>query len=112
MILQGFLLEQTPFLPGPCQAFPDISFRLYSPFPLIAENDYVVARWIGGGKHTGAPFYGLPIGSLPIANSGREMQFTGTTVFRLEGGLIVEEIGEESALVALQQLGLLELNKN
>ena len=32
--------------------------------------------------------------------------FTGTTVFRIENGKIVEEIGEEGALTALQQLGL------
>jgi hypothetical protein len=34
------------------------------------------------------------------------MLFTGTTVFRIENGKIVEEIGEEGALTALQQLGL------
>jgi hypothetical protein len=34
------------------------------------------------------------------------MLFTGTTVFRIENGKIVEEIGEEGAQTALQQLEL------
>jgi hypothetical protein len=34
------------------------------------------------------------------------MRFTGTTVFRIIDGKIAEEIGEEGALTALQQLGL------
>lgn len=92
------------------QAFPDISFKLLSPFPVIAEDDYVVARWFGGGKHTGEAFFDFPVGSLPQANSGKEMRFSGTTVFTLKDGKIVEEIGEESALSALQQLGLIQGN--
>ncbi|KAI5463911.1 hypothetical protein BGZ63DRAFT_382539 [Mariannaea sp. PMI_226] len=92
------------------KAFPDVSFKLLSPFPLIAENDYVVARWFGGGKHTGEAFFDLPVGSLPFPNSGKEMRFPGTTIFKLRNGKIVEEVGEESALVALQQLGLLKMN--
>jgi predicted ester cyclase len=66
-----------------------------------------VARWFGGGKHTGSPFFDLPVGSLPEPNSGREMRFSGTTIYTLKEGKIVEEIGEEAALLALQQLGLI-----
>ncbi|UKZ86429.1 uncharacterized protein TrAFT101_002260 [Trichoderma asperellum] len=91
-------------------AFPDVSFRLLSPFPLIAESDYVVARWFGGGKHTGPAFYELPVGSLPVPNTGKEMRFSGTTIYRLQNGKIIEETGEESGLVALQQLGLIKMN--
>lgn len=94
------------------KAFPDLSFRLLSPFPLIAEDDYVVARWFGGGKHTGVAFHDLPIGSLPVPNSGNEMRFSGTTIFKLKDNKIVEETGEESELIAMQQLRLLELNRN
>lgn len=83
-----------------------------SPFPLIAEGDYVVVRWFGGGKHTGMPLFNLPIGSLPESNSGKEMRFSGTTIFKLKDGKIVDEIGEESALAAMQQLGLLKLNED
>jgi predicted ester cyclase len=84
-------------------AFPDLNF--WGVGDLIAEGDYVVGRWDGGGPHTGPAFDALPMGSLP-AHSGRKMLFTGTTVFRIENGKIVEEIGEEGALTALQQLGL------
>ncbi|KAF5720741.1 NTF2 [Fusarium mundagurra] len=93
-------------------AFPNVSFKLFSPYPLIAEHDYVVVRWIGGGKHTGEAFHDLPVGSLPFANSGKEIHFSGTTIFRLKDELIIEEIGEESALTALQQLGIIEGKKN
>lgn len=89
------------------QVFPDISFKLLSPFPLIAENEFVVARWFGGGKHTGQPLFDLPIGDLPQPNSGKEMRFSGTTIFTLKDGKIVDEVGEESSLAALQQLGLI-----
>ena len=85
-------------------AFPDLNF--WGVGELIAEGDYVVGRWDGGGTHTGQAFSDLPIGALPEA-SGRSMRFTGTKVFRIENGKIVEEIGEEGAMTALQQLGLL-----
>ena len=66
----------------------------------------MVGRWDGGGTHTGPAFADLPVGALPAA-SGRQVRFTGTTVFRIENGKIVEEIGEEGALLALQQLNLI-----
>jgi predicted ester cyclase len=87
------------------EAFPDLNF--WGVGDLIAEGDYVVGRWDGGGSHTGPAFKDLPVGALP-ANSGRKMKFTGTTVFKIENGKIVEEIGEEGALTALQQLGLVQ----
>lgn len=86
------------------EAFPDLNF--WGVGELIAEGDYVVGRWDGGGTHTGPAFSDLPVGALPEA-SGRKMRFTGTTVFKLENGRIVEEIGEEGALTALQNLQLL-----
>ncbi|KAL2785659.1 hypothetical protein BJX66DRAFT_53369 [Aspergillus keveii] len=98
-------------LSGFRESFPNLSFTLLLPIPLIAENDYVVARWIGGGKHTGVPCLDLPLGGLPVPNSGREMRFSGTTIFTLRDGKIVDEVGEESGLLALQQLGLLAQKK-
>lgn len=86
------------------EAFPDLNF--WGVGPLIAEGEYVVGRWEGGGSHTGPAFTDLPVGSLPAA-SGRKMHFTGTTVFRIVDGKIAEEIGEEGALTALQNLHLL-----
>jgi predicted ester cyclase len=86
------------------EAFPDLNF--WATMDLIAEGDYVVGRWDGGGTHTGPAFSALPVGSLPAA-SGRKMRFTGITIFRIVNGKILEEIGEEGALTALQQLQLL-----
>jgi hypothetical protein len=36
------------------------------------------------------------------------MHFTGTTVLRVEKGLIAEEIGLNDGVIALQQLGILK----
>lgn len=86
-------------------AFPDLNF--WGAADLIAEGDYVVGRWEGGGTHTGAAWDDFLVGSLP-ANTGRTMRFTGTTVLRLENGKIVEEIGLDDGVKALEQLGLIK----
>jgi predicted ester cyclase len=85
-------------------AFPDLNF--WGAADLIAEGDYVVGRWEGGGTHTGPAFSDFLIGSLPAA-TGRKMHFTGTTVLRLDNGRIIEEIGLDDGVTALQQLGLI-----
>ena len=92
------------FMAGFREAFPDLSFS--GAADLIAEGDYVVGRWEGGGTHTGPAFSDFLIGSLPAA-SGRKMHFTGTTVLRLQDGKIAEEIGLDDGVTALQQLGLM-----
>ena len=73
------------------KAFPDLNF--WGTADLIAEGDYVVARWEGGGTHTGPAFADFLVGSLPAA-TGRKMQFTGTTVLKVKDGKIMEEVGE------------------
>ena len=85
-------------------AFPDLGFG--GTADLIAEGDYVVGQWIGGGTHTGPAFTDLPVGSLP-ENSGKTMRFTGTSVLRVKDGLIVEEIGLDDGVAVLKQLGLI-----
>ena len=86
-------------------AFPDLKF--WGAADLIADGDYVVGRWEGGGTHTGAAFSDFLTGSLPPA-SGRKMHFTGTTVLRVENGKIAEEIGLDDGVTALTQLGILK----
>ena len=86
-------------------AFPDLNF--WGTADLIAEGDYVVGRWEGGGTHTGPAFDDFLVGALP-ARSGRKMRFTGTTVLRVTGGRIAEEIGLDDGATALQQLGILK----
>lgn len=73
---------------------------------MIAERDYVVTRWIGGGRHTGVAFDDLPAGRIATPNTGKVIHFSGTTIFTLKDGKIIEEVGEEGALTALQQLGI------
>ncbi len=85
-------------------AFPDLNF--WGTADLIAEGDYVVGQWEGGGTQTGEAFDDMPVGSLP-AGTGKTLRFTGITVLKVENGLITEEIGLDDGLTALQQLGLI-----
>ena len=92
------------FMNGFRAAFPDLNF--WGTADLIAEGEYVVGRWEGGGTHTGPAFSDFLIGSLPVA-TGKKMRFTGTTVLRVRDGKIAEEVGLDDGVTALQQLGLL-----
>ncbi|MDB5348646.1 MAG: ester cyclase [Schlesneria sp.] len=87
------------------KAFPNLNF--WGAADLIAEGDYVVGRWEGGGTHSGPAFSDFLVGSLPAA-TGRKMHFTGTTVLKLKDGKIIEEIGLDDGVTALQQLGLIK----
>src|ERR1700681_4400381 len=93
------------FMSGFREAFPDLNF--WGAADLIAEGEYVVGRWEGGGTHTGPAFNDFLIGSLK-ASSGRKMHFTGTTVLRLKNGKLVEEIGLDDGVTTLTQLGLIK----
>lgn len=86
-------------------AFPDLNF--WGTADLIAEGDYVVGQWEGGGTHSGPAFDDFLIGGLPAA-TGRTMRFTGTTVLKVVDGKIVEEIGLDDGVAAMTQLGLLK----
>ncbi|HKB91854.1 MAG TPA: ester cyclase [Opitutaceae bacterium] len=92
------------FMTGFREAFPDLHF--WGAADLIAEGDYVVGRWEGGGTHTGPAFGDFIHGSLPAA-TGRKMRFTGTTVLKVVNGKIVEEVGLDDGVTALMQLGLI-----
>jgi predicted ester cyclase len=92
------------FMVGFRAAFPDLGFA--GTADLLAEGDYVVGRWKGGGTHTGSAFSDFLAGSLPAA-TGRKMLFTGTTVIKVVDGKIAEEIGLDDGVTALTQLGIL-----
>ena len=92
------------FMSGFREAFPDLNF--WGTADLIAEGDLVVARWDGGGTHTGPAFSDFLVGSLPAA-TGRKMRFTGVTVLRVENGKIASEVGLDDGVTTLLQLGLL-----
>ena len=85
-------------------AFPDLNF--WGTADLIAEGDYVVGQWEGGGTHTGPAFKDFLAGGLP-ANTGRKMHFKGVTVLKIKDGKVLEEIGLDDGVAALTQLGLL-----
>jgi predicted ester cyclase len=92
------------FMTGFRDAFPDLNF--WGAADLIAEGEYVVGRWEGGGTHTGPAFDDFLIGALPPA-TGRKMRFTGTTVLRIQDGKITEEVGLDDGVTALKQLELI-----
>jgi predicted ester cyclase len=79
------------------EAFPDLNFWGTADF--IAEGNYVVGRWDGGGTHTGPAFSDFLVGSLPPA-TGRKMRFIGMTVLRVEDGKIAEEVGLDDRVTA------------
>ena len=52
------------FMTGLRGAFPDL--RFWGTADLIAEGDYVVGQWEGGGTHTGPVFSDFLAGSLDV----------------------------------------------
>jgi len=66
---------------------------------LFAERDKVVERWTLTMTHTGEPFLGTPA-------SGKRVQVTGTSIYRIADGMIVEHWANMDFLGVLQQLGL------
>ena len=83
------------FIPRLRAAFPDFRFRILDQ---IAEGDKVVTRWILAGTHEG-PFQGMPA-------SGRRVEMTGITIFRLANGKIIEGWTNEDEWGMLRQLGV------
>ena len=63
----------------------------------IAEGDKVVVGWMMGGTHL-SELMGIP-------PTGKQVTWTGITIYRLAGGKIVGEKGEDSSLGLMQQLG-------
>src|SRR5258706_11035211 len=86
-------------------AFPDLNF--WGTADLIAEGDYVVGQWEGGGTHTGIAFGDFLMGSLP-ATTGGKIHCTGTTVLNVVNDKIAQEIGLDDGVTALTQLGLIK----
>ena len=66
---------------------------------LLAEEDKVVQRWTFRGTHDGA-FQGIP-------PTGRQVTLTGISIWRVEGGKIVESWHELDTLGLMQQLGVI-----
>ena len=79
------------------EAFPDLAITVEKQ---VAENDLVVVHWTARGSNTGSG-NGLPA-------TGRAVEITGTTLFRLDDGRIAEEWTCANSLGLMKQLGLVE----
>ena len=78
------------------KAFPDLNITVDKQ---VAERDMVAVRWTARGTNTGTG-NGIPV-------TGRAVQITGTTLFRMDDGRIAEEWTCADSLGLMKQLGLL-----
>jgi predicted ester cyclase len=85
------------------ESLPDLKF--WATEELLPAGDYVVARWEGGGTHTGKALTELPHGGPIPAGSGRKVFFTGMSLLKFRDGKVIEDVGEEGAIDAHLQLG-------
>jgi steroid delta-isomerase-like uncharacterized protein len=82
------------FLTGLFAGLPDATVIVDD---TIAEGDKVACRWTMQGTHKG-PLFGF-------APTGRPVQISGFTLYRIASGKVVEETGIGDALSLMQQLG-------
>ena len=75
-------------------AFPDTHITVEDQ---IAEGDEVVTRWTGRGTHQGELF--------GVAPSGNQVELSGITISRFEGGKIAEDWTNSDTLSMMQQIG-------
>jgi predicted ester cyclase len=90
------------------ESLPDLTF--WATEELLPAGDYVVARWEGGGTHTGRALTELPHGGPIPAGSGRKVFFKGMSLLRFRDGKVIEDVGEEGAIDAHLQLGAVVTN--
>jgi steroid delta-isomerase-like uncharacterized protein len=76
-------------------AFPDLRFEVEI---VVAEGDYVAARWIASGTHT------HPWAS--VEPTGRPVTFSGVNIFRFENGRAAEIWNHRDDLGLQEQLGV------
>ena len=107
----GEVLEQI-MAPGLLEPTRHATEQLRTAFPeyqltvdeQVAAGDTVATVWTGHGTHLGE--WASPIG--PIAPTGTEVAWTGTTTLRLAEGKITDVVGTNwDHLGILQQLGAL-----
>jgi predicted ester cyclase len=90
------------------ESLPDLKF--WATDDLLEDGDYVVARWEGGGTHTGKALTELPHGGPIPAGSGRKVFFKGMSLLKFRDGKVIEDVGEEGAIDAHLQLGAVVTN--
>ena len=77
-------------------AFPDLALTAND---VIVEGNMAVKRWTVRGTHKGE-LMGIPA-------TGKEIVVTGTNIFRIANGKIVECWAQSDALGMMQQLGVI-----
>jgi predicted ester cyclase len=77
------------------RGFPDVISTIED---LIAEEDKVVARWRSRATHQGD--------YMGIAPSGKEVEYTGISFYRIEGGKIAQSWNIEDQLGLMRQIGV------
>lgn len=82
-------------------AFPDFYIN---PQDMVANGDWVVTRWVGGGTHTGGPLLTI---KGNVEATGNFFQIDGMTWHTIRNGKIIESIGHEDTLGLMLQLGVL-----
>ena len=78
------------------EAFPDLKFTVDMQ---VAERDLVAVRWTARGTNTGT--------GNRIPATGRAVEITGTTLFRMAAGRIAEEWTCADSLGLMKQLGMM-----
>jgi predicted ester cyclase len=76
------------------RGFPDVANTIED---LMAEGDKVVARWRSRATHQGE-YMGIP-------PTGKEVEVTGITLYRIQGGKIAESWNVEDKFGLLRQIG-------
>jgi predicted ester cyclase len=76
------------------RGFPDVTSTIED---LIAEGDKVVARWRSRATHRG--------NYMGLAPTGKEVQFMGISVYRIEEGKIAESWTVEDQFGLMRQIG-------
>jgi predicted ester cyclase len=76
------------------RGFPDVVSIIED---LIAEGDRVAARWRARATHRGE--------YVDVSPTGKEVEFTGISVYRIEGERIAESWTEVDELGLMRQIG-------
>jgi predicted ester cyclase len=85
------------------ESLPDLKF--WATDELLEDGDYVIARWEGGGTHTGKAITEIPHGGPIPAESGQKIFFSGVSLLKFRDGKVISDVGEEGAIDAHLQLG-------
>jgi steroid delta-isomerase-like uncharacterized protein len=76
--------------------FPDLELTPDEP---IVDSNHAVIEWVGHGTHL-ARLFG-------VEPTGRPIRWSGVSIYRIVGGKVIEERGQEDLVTVLRQIGAL-----